>query len=164
MHESKQSAEKSGAADQSTKDKLAAQTQAAETQLVQAVGQREQVEKELRLMIGTASPATDAKSSNKPLAVARQIPQGPIVEKIKITLEKPIKLDFVNTPLQELMPYFTETTGVQFSLQVPALNVEGVALEQPITILTKEVPLHAALQAFQDAYPDCNSSCVITAF
>jgi hypothetical protein len=150
----KEAEAKGGAVDPLTKNNPVVEARAAEAQLVQSIGQREQAEKELRLLIGTASPATDPKPSTKTTAVARQIPQGPIVEKVKTALEKPIKLDFVDTPLHDLVTYLTETTGLQFSLQRPALDIAGLGIDQPITLLTKEVPLHAALQAFQDAYPD----------
>src|SRR5262245_3789504 len=54
----------SGAADRSTKDKVAAEVQTAEAELVHAVSQREQAEKELRLLMGNASPAAaEAKPS-----------------------------------------------------------------------------------------------------
>ncbi len=146
-------AEAKGVLDPSTKNNVAAEARAAEARLVQAIGQREQAEKELRLLIGTASPAADAKSPNKATAVARQMPKGPIVEKMKIILEKPIKLDFSDTPLQDIMEQLTGTTGMKFSVQPPALEVAGIGTDQPISLRTNEVPLHAALQAFEDSYP-----------
>src|SRR4051794_7428750 len=139
--------------DQATKDKLAAEVRIAEWQLVQTTGQREQAEKELRLMIGTGAPA-EAKSPHTATAVARQTPQGPIVEKMKIILEKPVKMDYVDTPLQDIMPYLTDTTGVKFSVQKAALADAGIGTDQPVSLNTSEIPLHAALQAFQDANPE----------
>ncbi len=113
-----------GKPEQSAKNKVAVEVQTAEAELVHAINQREQAEKELRLLIGTASPAANAKTSNTATAVARQMPQGPIVEKMKIAQEKPIKLDFVETPLEEIMAYslqqyrhhvFNATTGARRS-------------------------------------------------
>jgi hypothetical protein len=143
-----------GRPEQSTKAKLAVEVQTAQTQLVQTISQREQAEKELRLLIGTASPATEAKSPSKVAVAARQTPLGPIVEKMKIAQEKPIKLEFTDQPLVDIMAYLTEKTGVMFSLQGQALESASIPREQPITLRTNEVPLRAALQAFEDANPE----------
>ncbi len=154
LSHSKQSLDKGGATDPATKDKLAAEVQASEAQLVETIGQREQAEKDLRLLIGSASRAADEKTSNSATAVARQAPQGPIVEKMQSALEKPIKLDFVEQPLQDVMSILTDSTGVVFSLQGPALEAAGIATDNPVTVFTSEVPLRAGLQAFEDAYPE----------
>ena len=143
-----------GALDQSTKDKLAAEVQAAEGQLVQTLGQREQAEKELGLVIGTVAPAAEAVSPNKAATAARQTPQGPIVYKMRIAQEKPIKLTFGEMPLQELMKHLSDTTGIMFSVQRGVLEGAGFTADMPVTFHTNEVPLHAALQAFEDAYPE----------
>jgi Outer membrane efflux protein len=143
-----------GVADQSTKYKVAAEVQTAEAELVHAVSQREQAEKELRLLIGSASPAADAKSPDTATAVARQVPLGPIVEKMKVAEAKPIKLEFSEMPLVEITSFLTTSTGIAFSLQVQALEGAGLRSDDPITLNTSEVPLHAALQAFEDAYPE----------
>jgi Outer membrane efflux protein len=147
-------AEAKGVLDPTTKNNVAVEARAAEAQLVQSIGQREQAEKELRLLIGTASPAAEERLSIRATAVAQQTPQGPVVEKMKTALEKPIKLDFADTPLADIMPYLTDKTGVMFSLQKQALEAAGIGADQPIMLNTSEVPLHAALQAFQDSYPD----------
>jgi hypothetical protein len=143
-----------GKPEQSAKNKVAVEVHTAEAELMHAINQREQAEKELRLLIGSASPAAEAKLSITATAVARQMPQGPIVEKMKVALEKPIKLEFVDMPLVEVMGYLTSSTGVMFSPQAPALEGAGLRSDDPITLNTSEVPLHAALQAFEDAYPD----------
>jgi hypothetical protein len=145
LHQSKLSAEKGGA--------LAVEVQTAEAELVQAINQREQMDKELRLLIGTASPAAGAVSSDKKPVVKRQAPQGAIVEKIEVALDKPVKLEFVDIPLEEVMAYLTSVTGIKFSLQEWVLEESGLGSDEPISLHTNEVPLHAAMQAFEDAYP-----------
>jgi hypothetical protein len=82
------------------------------------------------------------------------MPRGPIVDQMKVALEKPLKLDFTDQPLQDIMGYLTEKVGIRFSLQKPALDNAGIGADQPVNIVTKEVPLQAAIEAFQDAYPD----------
>jgi len=143
-----------GQADQTTAEKATAAVETAEAELVQAIGQREQAEKELRLAIGNPlRPAATNSSTKDPLA-PRQAPQGAIVEKMKPALEKSIQLDFTEMPLVEVASFLSDTTGITFSLQPYALEDAGIARDMPITILTDKVPLRAALQAFQDAYPD----------
>jgi hypothetical protein len=143
--QSKLSAEKGGVP--------AVEVQTAEAELMHAINQRGQMEKELRLMIGTASPAAAAMPRQKSTAVPRQAPRGPIIEIIKVAGEQPIKLEFVDTPLEEVMAYLTSTTDLKFSLQRPVLEESGFSAADPISLQTNEVPLHAALQAFEDAYP-----------
>lgn len=136
-------------------DKLTAEAQAAEAQLVRLTAQQEQAEKELRLLVGSAAPAGDAPSADKAAAAARQAPQGPIVDQVKASLEAPVKLDFVDTPLSDVLTVLSENKlGVKFSLQVAALQSAGIGSDQPATIKTNEVRLRDALQAFEDAYPD----------
>jgi hypothetical protein len=145
LDRSKLSAEKGGVP--------AVAVQTAEAELMHAINHRGQMEKELRLLIGTASPAAAAIPRQKSTGVPRQAPQGPIIEQIKVAKDKPIKLEFVDTPMEEVMAYLTSTTGLMFSLQLPVLEDSGFSAGDPISLQTNEVPLHAALQAFEDAYP-----------
>jgi hypothetical protein len=135
-------------------EKFAAEVKTAEAQLVQTIGQREQVEKELRLLVCKAASVTEPKSSTKSSAAPQQVPQGPIVDKVNTALLKSIKLEFVDSPLKEAMAYVSDTTGVRFSLQRPVLGGFNISDDAPISLHTGEVPLQAALQAFEDAYPD----------
>jgi hypothetical protein len=144
----------SGALDQSTKDKVEAAVQAAEATLVQAIGQREQAEKELRLLIGATPQAKERASHNEATRPARQTPQSHIVADWKTTAEGPITLSFVDTPLDDVLSFLSDAAGMKFSVQRPALEESGLDPTIPISLSTNEVPLRAALQGFEDAYPD----------
>jgi hypothetical protein len=143
-----------GALDQATKNKMEAAVRTAEATLVQAVGQREQAEKELRLLIGAAPPAKERASPNEAARPARQTLQGPIVDIWKTAAEKSITLEFVDMPLEEMLRFFSDETRIKFSLQRPALEEIGLEPTTTISLSTNEVPLRAALQGFEDAYPD----------
>src|SRR5262245_61230438 len=143
----------SGAIDQSTKDKRASELLASEAQLVQTIGQREQTEKELRLLIGATSLVAEAKSPGKAVIAARKTPQGPIVEKMNRALEKLIQLEFYDKPLSNVMEDLSGLTGVKFSVQLWTLDEVGISSDQPVSLHTNNVPLSAALQAFEDAWP-----------
>jgi hypothetical protein len=144
----------SGAVDSSTKDKVAAAVQTAEATLVQAIGQREQAEKELRLLVGATPPANEATSQNEAALPERQTPQGPIVGIWKTAAEQSITVEFVDMPLEEVLNFLSHETGIKFSLQRPALDEIGMEPATTISLSTNKVPLRAALQGFEDAYPD----------
>ncbi len=136
------------------------EAKAAEAELALASSQREQAERELRLLVGKLSPVA-SRDSGERLGIAtnaavkaRQAPKGPVVEKMKVALEKPIKLDFAEIPLEEIMSYLTEKSGVSFSLQKRMLEDAGIGSDQPITIRTNEVSLQAAIEAFEDNSSD----------
>ena len=149
-----------GVGDQSTKELV----QKAEAQLVQTISQREQAEKELRLIIGKASPSSSAADerlglaqsaeSPKPGHAPRQMPQGPIVDKIRVAGQKSIKLDYAEVPLRDVVVQLSESSGVMFSIQVAALENAGLATDMPINLSTDKVRLQDAVQAFEDAYPE----------
>ncbi len=137
-----------------------ADVRAAEMQLVKITGEREGLEKELRLLVGKVPPSAkvDSAATAGPTAKAGvvpwQAPKGPIVEKMKVALQKSLGLDFADVPLQDVMSNLSERVGVTFSLQKIALEDAGIASDMPIALRTNEVPLHAAIEAFQDGYPE----------
>jgi hypothetical protein len=155
----KQSA-KGGANDQSTKELL----QKAEAQLVQTISQREQAEKELRLIIGKAAPSSSAADdrlglaqsaeSPKPGHAPRQMPQGPMVDKIRVVGQKSIKLDYAEVPLMDVLAQLSDSSGVMFSMQKAALENAGLGTDMPINLSTDKVRLQDAIQAFEDALPE----------
>jgi hypothetical protein len=143
----------SGAGDNLTNVQAAGAVRAAEVKLVEAVGRREQAEKELRLLVGNAAPKTLELTFNTSEAAgtARQRPQSLAINKWKVVEEKPIKLEFADVPLVEVLHYLSAQTGVMFSMQGPALAEQGIEETMPVTLTTNEVPLSAALQSFEDA-------------
>ena len=56
-------------------------------------------------------------------------------------------------PLVEVTDFLSEKTGIKFSVQRQVLEDADMSADQPISLSTDEVPLRAALQAFQDTYP-----------
>jgi hypothetical protein len=146
----------SGVGDELSAVQAAGAVRAAEGKLVEAVGRREQAEEELRLLIGTAAPkvAELTFSGSSKSASPAQTPQSSAIDKWKAVEEKPIQLAFAEIPLVEVTNYFSSETGVKFSVHAPALESVGLDETEPITVATNEVPLRAALQAFEDANPE----------
>jgi hypothetical protein len=143
----------SGAADQSTKLQLAAVVQAAEGKLVELTTQRERAEKELRLLVGESPRAKESKPSKEAFVPARQEPQGAIVATWNSKAEEPIKISYTEQPLAEVMNDLSEKTGIKFSIQKSALEEAGLTMDMPTSWDTNNVPLRAALQAFEDNSP-----------
>ena len=143
-----------GATDQSATEKLTAAVLVAEGKLVQAMAQREQVGKELRLLIGAAPRAKEEKLGIATATPARQTPQGPIASTWKAAAEAEIKLSFADTPLEEVLNFLSEKTGIKFSLQRQVLEAAGVDAAMATSLNTNDVPLRAALQGFEDTYPE----------
>ena len=142
-----------GQADQAAREKIASATQTAQRKLVVATGQREQAEKELRLLIGAMPGAKEAKTPPVAVVTAQQAPQGPIVDSWKVKAEQPIAFSFTDQPLTEVLNFLSNDSGIQFSVQGAAIEAEGMRVDMPISLSTSKVPLTAALQGFEDAYP-----------
>jgi hypothetical protein len=78
---------------------------------------------------------------------ASQPPEA-MAEKIRKALNTPIKFEFDNVPLSNVVDYLTDKTGVFFHIKGVDLANEGVTLR-----LKEAVPLAAALQAIGDLLP-----------
>jgi hypothetical protein len=123
--------------------------QAQEAALVQAMLQREQTGKELRLLIGTTpTAATNAGSPSK--AATRQVPQGPTVDKIRWALLNNLtSVDVADQPLSEWCQYITDK--YQFPIQLhPDLKQTKDPATTPIGVTLRNVPLPAVFQAIED--------------
>jgi hypothetical protein len=141
-----------GVADNSTTERLAADVHAAEEKMVKSKAERERSEKELRLLIGTLPTITARVPGEAP--TAHKHPQGPVVDKMKAALQKPIRVSFAEAPLQDVLSYYSDATGIMFSAQRQALEAIGLDAATPISLTTNEVSLEAVLQGFEDAYPE----------
>jgi hypothetical protein len=145
-----------GAITEMDRERAAGTVRAAEGKLVEAMGRREQAEKELRLLIGKAAQKVAETTFNIHsdwAGTPRQMPQSAAIDKWKTVEGKPIQLDFVDVPLEEVLAWLSEESGVKFASQRPALEEEGLDQEMPVTLSTNKVPLSAALQSFEDANP-----------
>jgi hypothetical protein len=140
-----------GTADTFIKQEAAGKVRAAEGKLVEAIGRREQAEKELRLLVGTTGPKGEEKLSIEVAGPARQMPQRQAIDKWKAVESKPIKLEFAEVPLEEVLAWLSEESGMKFSQQHLALEAVGLDPSEPVTLTTNDVPLSAALQSFEDA-------------
>jgi general secretion pathway protein D len=70
--------------------------------------------------------------------------------RVEQVLEKPITLEFVETPLEEIVAYLQSATELQIRLDRRALDDVGVGSDSPVTVSLKEVPLETALEVALD--------------
>jgi hypothetical protein len=128
-------------------DRLRADVQVQQAALVQTMLQREQTDKELRLLIGkTSATAPSAGSQSK--AAPRQVPQGPTVHQIKLVLmNERTSTDVSDQPLVEYLTFIYDKyhVPIQIHPDVPSDVQTG-----PIRINVNGVPLPAVFQAIED--------------
>jgi hypothetical protein len=128
--------------------------------IVENAGQMSVCEMELRSIIGQSmasapraggtATATTFPRSPKPV----QLPRGPVVEKIRNALFSPAQLDFTETPLQDLVDYLKSVYKIEIQLDRKALEDINITGDTPISIKLKAPSLGAALQAFDDQFPE----------
>lgn len=119
--------------------------------LMQNSSARDEAEKELRMRLGSAPPPNDFRSSTGATASggARrlQVPQGPVVERIKSILDETTDLQFADNP----QPLKTVAEYVSDKHKLPIYfypNLDPMAVT--IDLNLKQVPLRYAMEAIQE--------------
>lgn len=64
---------------------------------------------------------------------------------IRAALENPTSLDFIETPLREVMEYLADLHHIPIFIDETALNDEGIASDTPVNITVENVTLCSAL-------------------
>jgi outer membrane protein TolC len=95
------------------RDRAQAAVQEQESALIQLLLQREQIEKELRLLIGNPE-GPEKKIPSQASAAARQIPHGPIVNRIRSEMKNGrTSIEVPDQPLGELLQYLSDKLGLR---------------------------------------------------
>jgi Outer membrane efflux protein len=137
-----------GAVSDVDRERLRADVQTQEAALVQTMLQREQTDKELRLLIGkTSATAPSAGSQSK--AATRQIPQGFIIEKMRSALNDRTSIDVAEQPLSEWTQYISDRFHIPIQLH-PDLKQTKDPTTTPVGVTLKDTPLPAMFQAIED--------------
>ena len=109
---------------------------------------------ELQFLGGQAPPATLASlapSSTAAMVQAPlQIPHGPMVEKVRKALREPAKIEFVETPLKDVVEYLKDSHHIEIQLDGQYLREGGVDESTPLIVNLKGVSLGAAMQYLDD--------------
>jgi hypothetical protein len=116
----------------------------------------QQMENELRFLIGkdgiTIAPAMSVQTLSKPL----QIPTGAIVDKFKKEISgKTIDMDFVEVPLQQVIDYMTDYLEYPIYFDKNGIGERtGIDPESiVITLHMKNTPILGVFQAIEDQHP-----------
>ena len=135
-----------GAVSDLDRERLRADVQSQEAALVQTMLQREQTDKELRLLIGKAS-TTAPSAGLQSKATLRQIPQGPMVDQIRAAMSATTSIDLAEQPLSEYLTYLSDKFHIAIHSH-PHLDKDPSTT--PVGIVVKDVPLPAFFQAIED--------------
>jgi hypothetical protein len=116
---------------------------------------------ELRYVIGqgvseASSRGGESRAPATPRATAAplQLPRGPVVEKVRQALLAPTGLEFVETPLCDVVDYLKDTHKIEIQIDVKALSCVVLKPTMPITINLKKTAFGNALQAMEDQIPE----------
>lgn len=80
----------------------------------------------------------------------REEPQS--VKQIRTKLNDPVTLEFVETPLSDVIDFLKDLTSVNIVLDRPALEEEGINSGTPVSIHVKSIGLQSALKVLLNAY------------
>jgi hypothetical protein len=87
-----------------------------------------------------------APSAKKPArAVVKALRPGENVTRIEAALASPTELDFVETPLQEVIDYLKTQYGIEIQLDAKAVDDVGIGTDVPVTVDLKGISLRSAL-------------------
>jgi hypothetical protein len=141
------------------------QIDAAKKALIEAEAKLERAASEMRFLTGEA-PASISNSiapsrvpSDAPVSAPPkpplQMPRGPIVENIKQALSSPTELDFVEQPVRNVTDYLKARYRIEIQIDDEAFDNDGVDVNKlTLTVNLRELPLGAALQAWDDKFQE----------
>ncbi len=110
-----------------------------------------QSETELRYLIGQIVPP-GVRSHG--FATTRRPPRGPIVDKVRETLNAPTQINFTDEKLNNILDYLADLHRIDFQLDSKAFEGKGFAIDkEKIGLNVKGVPLASGLQALEDQHP-----------
>ena len=66
-------------------------------------------------------------------------------EKIEQALQQETQIEFVDTPLSDAVAFFSKLHGIIILIDKPALEEEGISLDEPLTLSLDGVKLSSAL-------------------
>lgn len=92
------------------------------------------------------APANEEEKPPVPLPVSVPEDVDKVSENIRDVLERSTAMDFVDTPLSEVMAFLKDFHQIQIQFDQPALEETGVAIDTPVTRDLKGIELRSALR------------------
>ncbi len=81
-------------------------------------------------------------------------PRSPAVEKIRKALDEPTRMEFIETPLRDVVDFLKDKHQIEIVLDIGALEEVGAGPDIPLTVNLTGVRLADALQFIEDRYSD----------
>ena len=97
----------------------------------------------------SAAPATP-----RTMAAPLQLPHGTPVERIRDALLTRTELNFIKTPLTDVVDYLKDRHKIEIQIDAKALSNAGLKADMPLTIDLKLLTLANALLAMEDQTPE----------
>jgi hypothetical protein len=130
------------------------QVDAAENSLIDTRAKLARARSELEFLIGRAPPAVAPSLTPSPGSAASrpplQVPHGPMVENVRRALGSPSQMEFVETPLSDVVDFMKDQHHIEIQIDKEALKRGGWTSDLPITMNLKAASLAAMLQFWDD--------------
>jgi hypothetical protein len=94
---------------------------------------------------GTTIPGAPIPGTAAPGAANRISPAPRKPTELEQKLAKRLSVEFIETPLRDVLTYLSDTNDVQFYVNAKALEGEGVSTDAPVTLRLKEVRMDTVL-------------------
>ena len=115
-------------------------------EMIGAKAKLDKMESQLPYLLGTTSGTPQGGRAASREMGPKRLPQGPEVEKVLAVLDAPTELEFIETPLGDVVDTLEDFHHVNTTTDPAVADV-------PITANIKGVPLAAALQMVEDITP-----------
>ena len=115
-------------------------------EMIGAKAKLAKMESQLPYLLGTASGTYQGGRAASREMGPKRLPQGPEVEKVRALLDELTELQFIETPLGDVVDTLEDYHKIQ-------MTTDPEAAELPVTASMKDVPLGAALQMVEDTTP-----------
>jgi hypothetical protein len=115
-------------------------------ELIEAKGKASEIDAQVSYLLGQMGGAAARAPAAAGTARSKRLPQGPQVEKVLAELNSPTELQFIETPIWDVVEFVMDLHDFQF-VRDPLLPDVSVTMDM------KGIPLGAALQAVEDTTP-----------
>jgi len=115
-------------------------------EMIGAKAKLAKMESQLPYLLGTASGAHQGGRAASREMGPKRLPQGPQVEKILAALNEPTELEFIETPLRDVVDTLED-------FHKSDMTTDPAVADVPVTASIRGVPVAAALQLMEDVTP-----------
>jgi hypothetical protein len=104
------------------------------------------VHEEIEALLEALTSVAMKRARSTAIPVRAKTDDGSAERRAKAVLAGKGELEFVDFPLGQAISYLSELTKVEFVIDEGALSEEGIATDEPVTLVMKDVTLQSAIQ------------------